>query len=310
MSDYFRHNKNAVSFNTQNSWIVLTPMQQNIKSKIEKTGTQLRDWNIDIYRGILTGLNEAFIIDEKTKNKLISESPNSAEIIRPILRGREILKYGIEKNNQFLLFIPWHFPLHENDKIIGNSIEAENKFIEDYPAVYNHLLQFKPQLEKRNKAETGIRYEWYALQRYGSNYWKNFFEPKIIYPEITKFINFYLDEENYFTNNKCFIISGKNLEYLVSFLNSSLFKYCFLDDFPELLGGTRELRKIFFDKIPVKQVDDHTNALFKKKVSEVQLLKKENKNSKFIEVEIDNMIYDIYGLSEEERSTIGFIEIN
>lgn len=86
------------------------------------------------------------------------------------MRGRDIKRYSYEFADLYLLYIPWHFPLHKNSNISGSSLEAEEAFENQYPAIYRHLLKFKKQLSNRNKAETGIRYEWYALQRWGANY--------------------------------------------------------------------------------------------------------------------------------------------
>lgn len=119
----------------------------------------------------MTGYNEAFIINKTKRDELIKQDPKSAEIIRPILRGRDIKKFGYEFAELYLIYIPWHFPLHNDSSIQGASNEAERLFELKYPAVYNHLLLFKEQLSERNKSETGIRYEWYALQRWGANYW-------------------------------------------------------------------------------------------------------------------------------------------
>jgi len=100
------------------------------------------------------------------------------------------------------------------------------------------------------------------------------------------------------------MITGSCIAFLIAFLNSSLFKYCFIDNFPELQGGTRELRKIFFDKIPVIKVDKETDSKFKALVDEIQ---REYTREKVIN--IDNIIFDMYGLNEEEKRTIGFVEI-
>jgi hypothetical protein len=137
----------------------------------------------------------------------------------------------------------------------------------------------------------------------------DFSKHKIIFPEITKFINFHYDTEHFVTNNKCFIITGQHIEFLTAFLNSSLFKYCFIDNFPELLGGTRELRKIFLEKIPIIQIEDNINDLFASNISNIHLLKINNRNSEKSEIDIDNLIFDLYGLTEEERKEIGFIKI-
>ena len=209
----------------------------------------------------------------------------------------------------YILFIPWHFPLHNNPNITGASLEAEKAFENQYFAIYNHLLKFKKELSNRNKAETGIRYEWYALQRWGANYREDFSKQKIVYPNMTKFLPFYLDDENFMQNDKSFMITGNNLAYLTAFLNSSIFKYCFINNFPELQGGTRELRKIFLDKIPVLQVSEEVNIDFQKLVFELQNLIANKSQTKNLEMEIDNKIFDLYGLTDIEKKIIGFIEV-
>lgn len=121
---------------------------------------------------------------------------------------------------------------------------------------------------------------------------------------MTKFLPFYFDTNGFYQNDKSFMITGNHITFLIAFLNSSLFKYCFIDNFPELQGGTRELRKIFFDKIPVIKVDKETDSKFKALVDEIQ---REYTREKAIN--IDNIIFDMYGLNEEEKRTIGFVEI-
>ncbi|MDV3463019.1 restriction endonuclease, partial [Elizabethkingia anophelis] len=136
----------------------------------------------------------------------------------------------------------------------------------------------------------------------------DFYKQKIIYPNMTKFLPFYLDDKGFMQNDKSFMITGKHLFYLTAFLNSSLFKYCFIDNFPELQGGTRELRKIFLDKIPVMEIDDDLNSKFEIIVSKIQL-NLDSSNINQLLLKLDQMIFDLYELSVEERSEIGFIEI-
>ena len=121
---------------------------------------------------------------------------------------------------------------------------------------------------------------------------------------MTKYIPFYFDTKGFYQNDKSFMITGRSLAFLAAFLNSSLFKFCFLNNFPELQGGTRELRKIFFDKIPVKQVSKDVDNKYYDLVCNMQ----QNPN-KQLAIEIDNLIFSEYGLTEEERKIIGFIEI-
>ena len=259
---------------------------------------------------MLTGFNDAFIISGEKRLEILNncasedERKRTDELIRPILRGRDIKRYSYNWANLWLIYIPWHFPLQSDQTIQGASEKAEKEFNKQYPAVYSHLLKYKKELSARNKAETGIRYEWYAMQRWGANYWEEFNKPKIIYPNMTKFLPFYYDEKQFLTNQKCFIITGKSTAFLTAFFNSSLFKYCFRDSFPELLGGTRELSKIFFDKIPVIQIDETTEEKFRIAVNDIQ-----NEYQKAKAIEIDSMIFDLYDLSTEERKVIDFIEI-
>jgi hypothetical protein len=130
-----------------------------------------------------------------------------------------------------------------------------------------------------------------------------------MYPNMTKFLPFYFDDKGFFQNDKSFMITGNNIGFLTAFLNSSLFKFCFINNFPELEGGTKELRKIFLDKIPVLQVNCNIDNAFGKKIIQIQDLKQESLPTKDIEIELDNMIFDLYQLTTEERDTIGFIEI-
>ena len=297
-------------FAGSDSWVILSEIEQSIKRKIEAVGTPLKDWDIQINYGIKTGYNDAFIISTEKRNEILAncatdeERQRTAELIRPILRGRDIKRYGYEWANLWLIYIPWHFPYQFDDSIQGASESAELAFKEQYPAVYSHMLRYKEPLSKRNKAETGIRYEWYAMQRWGAKYWEDFSKPKIMYPNMTKYMPFYYDIKGFYQNDKSFMITGRHVAFLTAFLNSSLFKFCFIDNFPELLGGTRELRKIFFDKIRVMKISDDINDKFISIVDDIQV-----EYTKEKAIEIDSMLFDLYDLSEDERKSIGFIEI-
>ena len=175
--------------------------------------------------------------------------------------------------------------------------------IDIYPAIKKHLDSYLLQLEKRQDKGDTI----YNLRNCA--YIEDFSKQKIVYPNMTKFLPFYLDDENFMQNDKSFMITGNNLAYLTAFLNSSIFKYCFINNFPELQGGTRELRKIFLDKIPVLQVSEEVNIDFQKLVFELQNLIANKSQTKNLEMEIDNKIFDLYGLTDIEKKIIGFIEV-
>ena len=246
----------------------------------------MKDWNINIYRGILTGYNEAFIIDGKKKDELMAEDPKSAEIIRPLLRGRDIKRYSYEFADLYLLFIPWHFPLQGDPSIKGASLEAEREFENQYPAIYNHLLKYKKELSNRNKAETGIRYEWYALQRWGANYWEDFSKQKLMYSEIVREPQFYLDNDGeIFPEATSFIMTGEHLEYLYHLLHSKTATYFFKTFYAG--GGLGETgyryKKAFLENLPVP---------------------KPNAKINFNQRNIDEEVYKLYQLTKEEITFI------
>ena len=281
------------SFEGDAAWVILSPIEQSIKQKIEAVGTPLKDWDINIYRGVLTGCNEAFIISTEKRDEILAncqteeERKRTEELIRPILRGRDIKRYGYNWANLWLI--------NTHNGIRG---KLERIHIENYPAVKEHLDQYWDKISKRaDKGDTP-----YNLRNCA--YLEDFSKPKIIYPNMTKYMPFVYDEKALLTNQKCFIITGENIAYLTAFLNSSLFKFCFRDSFPELLGGTRELSKIFFDKIPVKKVSPEIEVKFYNLVSELQKRFDDQKTK-----DIDNMIFDIYSISTKERTEIGYIEI-
>ena len=139
-SGFVRQNATECAFATSDSWVILTPIEQSIKRKIEAVGTPLKDWDIQINYGIKTGCNEAFIIDEAKRAELIAADPKSAEIIRPILRGRDIKRYGY--NFAGLYLIAAHNGVPEKD------IPRVN--IDDYPAVKRHLDQYWDKISTRS----------------------------------------------------------------------------------------------------------------------------------------------------------------
>ena len=275
--------------------MILSPIEQSIKRKIESAGVPLKDWDINIYRGVLTGYNDAFIISGAKRAEILSdckteeERRRTDELIRPVLRGRDIRRYGYEFADL------WLINTHNGIKEKGiPRIDVEK----DYPAVKKHLDEYWDKIEKRaDQGDTP-----YNLRNCA--YLDDFFKPKIVYPNMTKFLPFVYDDKAFLTNQKCFIITGNAMAFLTAFFNSSLFKYCFREYFPELLGGTRELSKIFFDKIPVIQVDKKAEIKFKTAVLDIQSEYTESKAR-----EIDSMIFDLYNLTAEERDAIGYITI-
>ena len=209
-SVFIRQNSVNCEFGVE-SWVILSSLEQSIRSKIELVGTPLKDWDIDIYRGVLTGYNEAFIIDSETKEKLIKEDSKSAEIIRPLLRGRDIKRYGYQFADLYLITT---FP----------SLKIN---IDQYPAVKQHLMDFGYDRLKQT-GETGSRKktnnQWFETQD-SISYWEDFYKQKIIWKIIGNQMAFSIDSNEYVVNNACYILTGSYLEYLLSVLNSNVIKW-------------------------------------------------------------------------------------
>lgn len=235
----YEHRKLPIQPQADEAWTIANAAELGIKQKLQQTGTPLKDWDVTIYRGILTGFNDAFIIDQATKDRLCAEDPKSAEIIKPILRGRDIQRYCPEWAGL------WLINTHNGYKNVAR-ID-----VSDYPAVKKHLDQFYPQLLKRlDKGATP-----YNLRNCA--YVDDFGKEKIIYPNMTLYLPFVYDEQGFFINDKGFIITaGKNvsLKFLVAFFNSKLSHKWIRENCPELQGGTREIRKVFFENIPIPQI--------------------------------------------------------
>ena len=288
------------------AWVITSDIEDRIRQKIEALGTPLGEWDINIYYGVKTGYNEAFIVDGATKDRLIREDPKSAEILKPVLRGRDIKRYRVDFADLWLIFVPWHFPLHDDLSIQGASIVAEREFNKRYPAVYRHLLGYKKELSNRNKAETGIRYEWYALQRCAATYYEEFEKEKIVWAELARTGNsFILDRDNDYTLAGTFILTlgNKDLKsfsykYLVAMLNHPT-TLIFLEYVYSKLDVTGwQWKKEPFEKIPIPRASQSDQKEF---IAAYDALMSAPDNRKLENLsKIDKLIFDYYGFNNEE----------
>ncbi len=287
-------------------WTLARAEVQALLGKLRQTGVPLGEYvGGRIYYGIKTGLNEAFVIDRETRDRLIAGDPRSAEVIKPFLAGKDIKRWRVNFRETYVLFIPWHFPLHEDSSIAGSSTEAEEAFKKEYPAVYQHLLLHKNALLNRNKAETGIRYEWYALQRAAATYYEAFSEPKIMYQEIATYSTFAYDEDQFFVNNKVFIMPGAGLG-LLGLLNSKLVWFFLNQIASKLNGGALAMQSPYVMAIPIVE-EAARHPRIETLVTEILHLKAVDAyaDTLVLEAEIDELVCGLYGLSEEERALVG-----
>jgi type I restriction-modification system DNA methylase subunit len=238
-------------------WSLTNEAVSRVLAKLRAAGTPLGEYvQGKIYRGVLTGLNEAFVVDAATRARLIAEDPKSADVLKPFLAGRDVKRYATLEAENYLLFIPWHFPLHKDLTITGASQEAEKEFERQYSAVYRYLLGFKAQLEQRNKAETGIRYEWYALQRHAASYYEEFEKPKIIVPAIVQTASYLVDASGFYSNDKTSIIGVDN-KALLAVLNSKATDFFMHSIAATKQGGFYEYKPMYLVQLPIPPI---TNA--------------------------------------------------
>jgi hypothetical protein len=308
---------------TDGGWTLGDKRTELLLKKLQSVGTPLEEYVMgQIYRGVVTGFNDAFVIDEKTRENLIKEDPKSAEVIKPYLIGKAIQRYGVLHRSKYLIYIPWHFPLHNDTSITGASKKAEGEFKNNYPAIYNHLIQFKSQLETRNTTETGVRYEWYALQRFGSNYYTEFEKPKIILPAIVKSASYTFDKENFYSNDKTSIIPKNDL-YLLGLLNSKLLDFVMHSISSTKQGGYYEYKPMYVSKLPIytsdfdnpgdkarhdrmvalvtQMLDLHKHMSHAKTDQEKRLIQQEIDST---DKQIDSLVYGIYGLTVDEIAVV------
>ena len=215
MSDFVRQQDTICDFSTSDSWVILSPIEQSIKKKIEAVGTPLRDWDINIYRGVLTGCNEAFIINTEKRDEILAncqtddERTRTAELIRPILRGRDIKRYGYVDNGLFLI---------NTHNGIKNKLPRID--INDYPAVKTHLDQYWDRISTRaDKGDTP-----YNLRNCA--YLDLFFQPHICWKAVGRNLAFALVERGVFlTAPASFISGGKYNETILNYLCSNVGTY-------------------------------------------------------------------------------------
>lgn len=218
----------------ETEWIIQPKAHFDILQKMQK-GTALKEMHIEINCGIKTGFNDAFFIDEETKSSLISENANSADLIHPLLKGRDLCAWYTSNDGQYII--------NPHNGLPKKNIPPVN--IEDYPAVKKHLDKYITQLAKRG--DKGVTP--YNLR--ACDYLEEFDKPKILYSEITAFFPFIYDEKGLMCNNKIFFITSHDesvdLKFLTTVFNSKLCKLWIWYNCPELRGGTREIRKIYFE---------------------------------------------------------------
>jgi predicted type IV restriction endonuclease len=293
-------------------WSLSDENAQGLLEKLRAVGMPLGDYvKGEIYYGIKTGDNEAFVIDAKTRKQLIADDPKSAELIKPFLIGREVKRYQTPTSEKFLIFT-------------RHGISIKN-----YPAVQEYLEQFKEQLVPKPKGWKGKEwkgrkagaYQWYEIQD-TVDYYAEFEKPKIIYPNICKQPEFTFDTKQLYTNQKCFIIPIDD-KYLLGVLNSAVTNFLFRTILPKLRGDFYEPSYVYFKDFPIRPInfsDPADQARHDRMVSLVTQMLNLHKRKAATQADsdreiyerqiaatdraIDALVYELYGLTEEEIKVV------
>lgn len=217
------------------SWGFEKPEILDLRDKIDSLGLKIKEIeDVNIYRGILTGFNDAFVIDNDMKEHLIEQDYKNKDIIKPIVRGKDIKRWLIDYKDLYLLYIPWDFK------------------IDEYPSIKKYLLTHEESLKKRPEVKAG-RFNWYALSRYASDYIDNFEKPKLIYPNIASRLFATYDNNSFYTLDTAYFIVSENIsiKYLGALLSSKTLNFRFKFLGTPLRGNYYKLSKVFFEELPI-----------------------------------------------------------
>ena len=267
-------------------WVILSDIERQIQAKIEAVGTPLKDWDISISYGLKTGYNAAFVIDNQTKEALIAADPKSAEIIKPVLRGRDVNRYHAKWAKL------WLIDTHNG----YGDVPAIN--VNEYGAVKIHLDRFYSHLAKRrSKGSTP-----YHLG--GCAYHAAFEDAKVVYPETAQAANFFYDDGEYFIEKTCFMITGSDLKILVGLLSSTLLTFAYKRFYCGTVLGKKgyQYNKHALETLPVVQIPVAEQASFIALVDQILAAKKADSDADTSDVEkaIDTFVYGLYHLTPEE----------
>ena len=288
MSDFVRFSGSICTFNGSDSWVILSPIEQSIKNKIESVGTPLRDWNINIYRGVLTGYNEAFIIDTAKREKILAncktedERKRTAELIRPILRGRDIKRYGYDWANLWLI--------NTHNGVKGKYPPVD---INNYPAIKQHLDLYWDKIRKRD--DKGVTP--YNLRNCA--YMDDFFKPKICWKAVGRNLTFAIVEAGTFLTAPASFIQAEHVnEYILAYLCSKVGRYFIYKNSDTTGAGDIMLNIQSLIRFPIPKETKH-NLLLANYVSEQNMQYSQDTQNK-----IDSLIFEIYGFNESEITEI------
>lgn len=265
-------------------FVIMSKEEYLIKSKLENKTKRIKDLNFKIRRGILTGCNEVFLLGKDEIE--IFQNEDFKKLLKPVLRGKDLKKYSIEYADIFLL-------------ATKNGLDIKN----DYPKVYNYLENKNNELDGKLEKRYDRGSHWSNLRNCA--YYSEFLKEKIIYPEFSSESSFVWEEGKYFNLDTTWYIFDETLrKYHLAILNSSLIWFYLKLISIQLGSSALRMKKIYIEQIPLKEVEENLKNILTEKVNKIISLKKIGKNTKDLELEIDEIVYDLYELTEEEKEIV------
>jgi hypothetical protein len=286
-------NNTSMQFKKGEIWSFSDEIHQKIKEKADKIKTRLPDFKVKLNYGILTGANKTFLLNKNTADYLISLDEKNRDLIKPILRGQDIFRYYAEFDNKYLLNI--------HNGVKSKAIPAIN--LNEYPTIIKYLETFGNEFKTRG--EQGDN--WYNLRNCA--YIMDYEKPKILYSDIVQERGkFYYDENNFYTNDTAFMIIGEHLKYLVAILNSSIFSFLYKHFYSGGGLGEKGLRfkKEFLLTTPIPNADSFQEQNIVSLVNQILEAKQADPqaDTSALEAQIDQLVYELYGLTQEEIDII------
>jgi len=294
-------------------WHMADKRTHKLLEKIRAAGIPLVEYiEGKIYYGIKTGLNEAFVIDDATRRKLIAEDPKSKELIKPFLRGKDVKRYAIDSAGKYILTIPKGW----TNKHMQGRKKPWNWLQDTYPAIANHLSIFQKEAEQRDDQGD----YWWELR--ACDYYAEFEKPKIIFAEIATRGQFSIESEKMFSDTTTYIL-GSDSKYLLGILNSKLCTFLISATSSEIRGGFFRWKRQYMAPLPIKIIDATNKQQVAQQQNMVslveQMLNSKNKTSgaktphdremlqrqiDAADRQIDKMVYELYGLTEDEIALV------
>ncbi|MFM9947933.1 MAG: Eco57I restriction-modification methylase domain-containing protein [Saprospiraceae bacterium] len=291
LSNYFQKNAFEFAMPESGDWLISSEEISNLKLKIEQKATLLKDFNVAINFGIKTGFNEAFIINEQMKDDLLKQDSINSEVIKPILRGRDLKKYSHEFGGHYLINA-------------HNGIKKTNlpriDLQKNFPTLFTHLESFQPKVAQRQDMGD----HWSNLRNCA--YLEDFEKPKIVWGEISDKPKFSYDDEGYYAEATTFLLTGEKLKYLLAILNSRVSEWYFNQISTTTGMGTNRWKKYKIELLPIKIPTIEQESKITILVDQILAQKRNNPaaDTSALEHEIDELVYRLYSLTEEEITII------